>query len=521
MKRSPVLICLMIIFFQASFGQAKMRKLSTSINHPSLNVFSPFMSSDGNTLVFISDNAEDNALTPFYTVRQGTDWKEPQMFPKYVHTRLNFLRGYAINSDGKNLFISTVKGPAVGGYDIWMSELKGTAWAEPKNLGMPINTKSNEACPSITTDGKTLYFMRCETMDQNSAQGCKIFQVIKKANGEWGEPLALPSNINTGNSQTPRIMADGETLIFASDKLPGNKGGMDLYLTRPTQGGWSDPIPLDFVNTGGEDQYVSATATGRYLLKDIKGARKNEIAEFLFPENVRPKALMKVDGKVLGTNATTAYVSVFDLNARKIIFNTRPFADGTFTFYLKEGSRYEVSVDPEAGNLSYYSRIFDLTSNVPQGEKITAELKEVQPGDSLDLDMVSFKPSSSELDLPLSGSQLKKLVRFMESNPARRFEINIEMEGYEEDSLQSSVDFSEIRYDTITAQYEKTDSLGQIFMADTTNVIATFHNDRTGAQARKLIDYFAAAGVDRSRLSYVTEVFPAEEKRLRVFVIVR
>jgi hypothetical protein len=521
MKRSLLFVSLMIIFSQASFGQAKMRKLSTSINHPSLNVFSPFMSADGNTLVFISDNAEDNALTPYYTVRQGTDWKEPQMFPKYIHTRLNFLRGYAVTADGKNLLVSTVKGPGVGGYDIWLSELKGTTWGEPKNLGLPINTKSNEACPSLTTDGMTMYFMRCETMDQNAAGGCKIFQVTKKANGTWGDPLELPANINTGNSQTPRIMADGETLIFASNKLPANKGGMDLYVTRPTKGGWTGPVPLDFVNSAADDQYVSATATGRYLLKDVKGARKNEIAEYLFPENLRPKALMKVDGKVVGTNASTAYISVLDLNTGKVILNIRPAADGTFAFYLKEGSRYEVSIDPEAANLSYYSKAFDLTSNVPQGEKITAELKAPQAGDTLNLDMVSFKQNSSVLDLPLSAGQLKKLVRLMEGNPGKKFEINVEMEGYEEDSLQSAIDLSEVRYDTIAMQYEKTDSLGQAYMADTTQVITIFHNDRTDAQARTILEYFVSARIDRSRLSYVTEAFPAEEKKVKVFVIVR
>src|SRR5690606_27839434 len=134
--------------------------------------------------------------------------------------------------------------------------------------------------------------------------------VTKKSNGQWDHPEELPANINTGNSQTPRIMADGETLIFSSDKMPANKGGMDLYLTRFIEGKWQDPIPMDFINSERDDQYVSVNALGRYLLTEAKGARNNwELTEFLIPAHLRPKGLMKVEGTVSGGQG---YISVKD-----------------------------------------------------------------------------------------------------------------------------------------------------------------------------------------------------------------
>src|SRR5688500_12164913 len=102
-----------------SNGQAKVRKVSTVINHPSLNIYAPYISSDANAIVFLSDNAEDNALTPFFSFRENADWREPQVFPKTVYTRLNFLRGYGLSADGSTLFYSTMKSPGVGGFDIW------------------------------------------------------------------------------------------------------------------------------------------------------------------------------------------------------------------------------------------------------------------------------------------------------------------------------------------------------------------------------------------------------------------
>ena len=120
---------------------------------------------------------------------------------------------------------------------------------EPQNLMLPINSKTNEGCPSPSPDGNAIYFMRCDKMDQNKADGCKLFVTKKKTNGQWDDPKELPANINTGNSQTPRIMADGETLIFSSNKMVSTKGGMDLYVSKFINGSWTDPRPMDFVNS--------------------------------------------------------------------------------------------------------------------------------------------------------------------------------------------------------------------------------------------------------------------------------
>src|SRR5688572_11636041 len=146
------LVCIGLLASSELIGQAKVRKLSTIINHPSLNVFAPYISADANALVFLSDNAEDHALTPFFSFRERADWKEPQVLPKTIHTRLNFLHGFGLNADGSQLYFSTMKSPGVGGFDICSSEWKGTVWAAPVNLAAPINSKGHEACPSLTPD---------------------------------------------------------------------------------------------------------------------------------------------------------------------------------------------------------------------------------------------------------------------------------------------------------------------------------------------------------------------------------
>ena len=68
-------------------GQAKVRKLSSALNHPSINCYDPYLSADANAIVFITDNAEDNALAAFYSSRDNADWKDPQMLPKNIYTK--------------------------------------------------------------------------------------------------------------------------------------------------------------------------------------------------------------------------------------------------------------------------------------------------------------------------------------------------------------------------------------------------------------------------------------------------
>src|SRR5690606_1511287 len=130
---------------------------------------------DGDALVFISDNADDYALTPIFSYRTPrSDWRPPAELPKTIHTRLNYHWGYTLSPDGKTLYFSTIKSPGVGGYDLWMSERNGMSWSAPQNLAAPLNTRAHEACATFTPDQKTVYFMRCQTMSQKEASGCTI-----------------------------------------------------------------------------------------------------------------------------------------------------------------------------------------------------------------------------------------------------------------------------------------------------------------------------------------------------------
>jgi hypothetical protein len=521
MRKFSCLLVLLHVCFLFATGQAKTRRLPGIINHPSLNVYAPYISHDGNALLFVTDMGEDGSFIVAYTSREN-DWLEPVELPKTVNNKSSFLKGFALSADGKTMFFTSAKAPVVGGYDILSSELKGKKWMEPQNLFMPVNSKTNEGCPSPSADGKSLYFMRCDNMDHRSATGCKLFRVDKKPNGQWSEPKELPTNINTGNSQSPRIMADSETLIFASDKMGGGKGGMDLYVTRLLDGAWSDPQPLDFVNSEQDDQFVSVSALGRYLIKETPGPRKNsELVEFLIPDELRPKGMMKVEGTISDASGELlpAYITVTNLIDGKRVFSGRPSSDGSYFFYVREGSKYEFSVDPEQSKIGYFTKVLDLTSEkIPQREKINVTLKQPFPGDELSLHGVQFKAFTAQLE-SLSDSEMKKLARLMKANDDLNFEIQVLLEGYEEDSVRSSPDLTEIMIDSIHAQVDGVDSLGQLYKRDTLITRTTYHNNRTQQQANAIVEYLVASGINSDKLKTLTKAIPAALPENRKLIV--
>jgi hypothetical protein len=521
MRKSAFLLVLLHVCFLYAAGQAKTRRLPGIINHPSLNVYAPYISHDGNALLFVTDMGEDGSLIVAYTSREN-DWVEPVELPKTVNNKSSFLKGFALSADGKTMFFTSAKAPVVGGYDILSSELKGKTWTEPQNLFMPINSKTNEGCPSPSADGKSLYFMRCDNMDHRSATGCKLFRVDKKPNGQWSEPTELPANINTGNSQSPRIMADSETLIFASDKMVGGKGGMDLFVTRLIDGAWSNPQPLNFVNSEEDDQFVTVSALGRYLIKETPGARKNiELVEFLIPNELRPKGMMKVEGSISDPSGASvpAYITVTDLSNGKRAYSGRPASDGSYVLYVREGSKYEFSVDPEQSKISYFTKVFDLTGEkIPQREKIDVSLKQPVPGDELSLHGIQFKTFTAQLESS-SESEMKKLVRLMKANPDLSFEIQLLLEGYEEDSVKSSPDMTEIMIDSVHSQVDAIDSLGQLYKRDTLIAKTTYHNDRTQQQANAIVEYLVASGINSDNLKTLTRAIPAALPENRKLIV--
>lgn len=507
-----------------SFSQPlNVRKMPNPLNQPAFNSYAPYISFDGNSIVYLNDYTDDGTLSMQYSKRIGADWQTPVAQPRTFTLKTNFINGFTLSPDAQTLYLTSQLSNGLGGFDIYSSELKGTTFSAPQNIGLPVNSKQHDGSPTLTPDGLTMYFMRCETMNSQQADRCKIMMSKKLPGGRWAEAQELPAHINTGNSQTPRIMADGETLLFSSNKLQPNKGGMDLYESRWDGENWSIPTPLDFVNTLSDDQFVSVSAQGQFLLRETKGDRKTELVEYRFPPALKPKAILRVDGK-LENLTLPVYVSVTDLTNNKRLYSGRPMADGSFTTFLPEGSLYEVVLDPENGNVIFSSKFFDLTKGITRPfERYSASVKQAAANDELSLNAILFKPYTSELE-NTSQNELRRLSRLLKSTPDLKAEIQVLLQGYEEDSVQSHPDLTELRVDSVEYYIDEIDSLGQLYQRDTLVAEYAYHNDRTIRQAETIIEKLVALGCDRNSLVYFVNARPeavVEERKTIVRIALR
>jgi hypothetical protein len=184
-----------------------------------------------------------------------------------------------------------------------------------------------------------------------------------------------------------------------------------------------------------------------------------------------------------------------------------------------EGTHYEMSFDPEQSNTSYFIRQFDLTTEkTPQKERVTVVLSQPKAGDELSINFVQFKPSSSIME-PSSESELKKLARVIKANPQLKFEIDVTLDGYVQDSTMSEPDLTEILSDTIQMQLDVLDSIGKAVKKDTLVVKQKFHNDRTPGQGQAITEYLIRQGVDQKSVFYVGNVMPATTENVRKLII--
>ena len=93
------------------------------------------------------------------------------------------------------------------------------------------------------------------------------------------------------------------------------------------------------------------------------------------------------------------------------------------------------------------------------------------------------------------------------------------LNGYEQDSVKSSPELTEIMIDSVHTQIDEVDSIGQNYSRDTVIVETIYHNDRTQLQAKKIVDFLVAGGANGDNLLILTNAIPAtlpEDRKLMV-----
>ncbi len=156
---------------------------------------------------------------------RGGRWSDPKVLPLCKDSTVNY--GHpSLSADGRKLFFVSDMPGGYGGKDIWVSfySRKAKTWGDPVNLGPVINTPNDEMFPFIYND-TILYFA---SNGHNSIGGLDIFM----SHGEgtrWSKPKNLMPPVNTTSDDFGLIFDEsGEKGFFTSNR-PNGKGQDDIY----------------------------------------------------------------------------------------------------------------------------------------------------------------------------------------------------------------------------------------------------------------------------------------------------
>jgi len=420
------------------------QNLGSGVNTTDAEYF-PALTADGETLIFtrqINEN-EDFWMSHF----KDNTWTTA--IP--LSTKINTIRynegAQTISPDGKYLFFTGCNRPdGMGRCDIYVSHREGNDWGEPYNVGAPVNSEFWESQPTISPDGRTLYFI---SNRPGGSGGYDIWKSTITDDAKWGPAINLGPEINTSyDENTPFLHADGKTLYFASNGWPGF-GNKDIYYSRMDESGkWQKPVNIGYPINSFEDEsglIVSADGNLGFFSSNLNGGfGKQDIYSFGIPADVKPLKVTYVKGTVRDRETKKTIesnVQVVDLKTNKTVFDDYTDTEtGEFLAVMPVGGNYLFNVNAE-GYLFYSENFEPKTGDINKPYQIEVSMDKIKSGANVTLKNIFFDTNKYNL-LPASIRELELLINFLNENEKVTIEIQGHTDNVGDNKLNEKLSFN-------------------------------------------------------------------------------
>ena len=241
--------------------------------------FYPTITADGKTMAFSlrPKNRENSDI--FISQFKDGAWTRPAPV-REVNTDADEQTPF-ISADGNFLLFSSNREGAMRPQkntgdvyyltnDLYISHKEGKSWSEPELIEGDVNTVDNERAPSLSKDGKTLYFSRYAG---NSLEKSVIYQATLGGGG-FVDVKPMPAPINSGHSDFALMPSNNKPGFYFSSSRPGGRGLWDIYYVHYIDGQFSDPINLGSpTNSEYNDLTVTEVGNVIYFCSDRDGGR--------------------------------------------------------------------------------------------------------------------------------------------------------------------------------------------------------------------------------------------------------
>ena len=183
----------------ASWGEPV--NLGLSVNGAGSQV-EPAISPNGLELYF--GDWSDRNIRVCKRTSKDAPWSSPEFLDPPIGLGNELQADFS--ADGLSLYFSSSRSGTYGKGDIWVSTRATTddPWAEPTNLGPNVNTSGSEGYPSISSDGRILFFNH----------GTHIWMTKRANKSDTWAPLVNCNIIGAPPMFDPAISPDGSVLYF-------------------------------------------------------------------------------------------------------------------------------------------------------------------------------------------------------------------------------------------------------------------------------------------------------------------
>jgi outer membrane protein OmpA-like peptidoglycan-associated protein/tetratricopeptide (TPR) repeat protein len=424
--------CIFALSFPGTLFQTEPRSVGDSVN-TEFDEYWPSVTGDGSELFFTREVRRASAYgrdrqEDFYISKWVGDgyWGLARNAGAPLNTAGNE-GAQSIASDGRTMYFTACdRNDGHGRCDLYYTVYDGTRWSPGTNLGQPVNSTYWESQPSISPNGRMLFFV---SNRPGGMGGMDIWYSILGNDGKWGKPVNPGKTINTaGDEFSPFIYFNSKTLYFSSNGRE-SFGGFDIYQSNlNADSSWTDPENLGpAVNTPADETGLIIESSGkRAFFSSVREKSKGKDIYFIdLPESVQPEPVSYLKGSVIDkTNGRPlkARFELTDLTNRSRVIASATDSKGGFFVCLPSGFRYGLNVT--ADGYMIYSENFDFEEGYTTTEpyRKTIGLNKVRKGEYMRMYNVFYNTDSWDL-LEESMPELEKLLEFLTINQTVVVEI--------------------------------------------------------------------------------------------------
>lgn len=280
-------------------------------------------------------------------IDQDGNISNPVLFSEEINTKTHEATP-VFTKDGKTMYFTRtykkkVKLPneKVANLRIHKAEFVDGKWTNVTEL--PFNNEAYSCgSPTLSYDEKKLYFVS----DMPGTIGeTDIFEVDILEDGAFGEPRNLGESVNTEKREMFPYMSEYNTLYFSSDGRLG-LGNLDVYATQIEEGTFSTPRNLGSSVNSALDDFcftINEASDKGFLSSNREGSADDDIYYFKRKEHIKPIYMVegKVTDKKTGKLLPGSLVTLMDEN-NNVIADTIVKEDATYRFMLDPNKKYMV-----------------------------------------------------------------------------------------------------------------------------------------------------------------------------------